>query len=469
MKHKFTALLFTIIAILVFTTPVLAQNPSDRFDPFNDGGQVIFGRNFTLEAGEEINGDLAVFGGNVTTEPDSTVNGDLAAIGGNLIIDGTVNGDVGALGGQITIAGTVNGDVGAMGGAISVTDSANVDGDIGAIGGEVNVADGATVTGRVKVVGDEGTRDYSRGNDDNQNKDDRAGSTPPIPDGPRPPDDPFDHFGKDDFGSSYSSGVFGWFVRLVGDVVSTIALVIVLGLISWLVAAFMPEQMLNVRNALSESAALSFGVGLITMLVSIFVGVLLVITICLMFIPIIGWILLAVASLLGWIVIGQMFGERLLAASGRGDAGFIQSTIVGVVILTLLTSMPVIGQVPCIGWALGFVGGIIGAILSTAGLGAVLLTRFGTRPYPPAPSRSYGGFSGGPAPTGGFGGGSGRPRQRWTDPAPDVSDEDMPASDEELKARIKEALAEADDLDIDPPDLTPEPDVPTDEPPQPKA
>jgi hypothetical protein len=464
MKQKFTALLITIVAILLFTTPVLAQGPSDQFDPFNDGGQVFFGRNFTLEAGEEANGDMAVFGGSITTEADSIVNGDVAAIGGNLVINGTVNGDVGAVGGQVTVAGTVNGDVGAMGGMISVADSATIGGDVGTFGGQANVAEEATIMGRVVDKND--FSDHARDRDGDEDGQD---SIPPFPDHEKPS---FGHFDESSFdGPSYSSSVFGWFARLVGDVISTIAMLVVLGLISWLIAAFMPEQMLTVRNALSESAGLSFGVGLITMLVSIFVGILLVITICLMFIPIIAWILLAIASLFGWIVIGQMFGERLLAASGRGDAGFIQSTIVGVLILSLLTSMPIIGQIPCIGWALGFVGGILGFILSTAGMGAVLLTRFGTRPYPASNSgRSYGGFSGGPAPTGGYSGGGGgsRPRQRWTDPAPDVSDEDMPASDEELKAKIKEALAEADDLDIDPPDLSPEPDpeLPDDDEPQ---
>jgi hypothetical protein len=228
-----------------------------------------------------------------------------------------------------------------------------------------------------------------------------------------------------------------------------------------LVAAFMPEQMFTVRRTLSESAAVSFGVGLVTGLVSLFVGILLLITICLAFIPILGWILLAIATLFGWIVIGQMLGERLLIASGRHDPGLIQSSVVGVVVLTVLTNMPVIGQIPCLGWVLGFVGAVVGIILSAAGMGAVLLTRFGTRPYPN--NSGSGGYSGGPSRSyAGSGGGYSGSRVRWTEPAPDVSDEDAPSSDDELKAKIREALAETDDTPDKPPAGEPESDEPDD-------
>jgi hypothetical protein len=240
-------------------------------------------------------------------------------------------------------------------------------------------------------------------------------------------------------------GLFSFVFSIFTEIVWTIALLLTLALISWLVAAFMPEQMMTVRNAISESAGLSFGLGLITTLVSIVVGVVLLITICLAFVPIIGYILLSIASLFGWIVIGQMFGERLLIASGRHEAGLIYSTIFGVVLLTVLTGMPVIGQIPCLGWVLWLVGGIIGTILSLTGLGAVLLTRFGSRPYPPVPGSSS--DSPRPSASSGMGGGGyspSSPKVRWTDPTPNVSEDDIASSEAELRAKIKAALAEAD-------------------------
>jgi cytoskeletal protein CcmA (bactofilin family) len=412
--------------MLTFAAPALAQGP------FGDSGKVVFGDNFTLESGQSIEGDLVVFGGNVTTNPESKVDGSMVAFGGNVSLDGDVTGDVAAVGGNVTINGTVEGDVASLGGNVILSESATVEGDIATFGGRVDVAEGATVEGDIK-------------DKDSFKHDPNFNFTPPTP--PSPPSPP--NFSMGDTGNwqndGWGSGIAGFIFSVISDIVRIVAWLIILGLISWLVTAFMPEQMMTVRRTISSSAAHSFGLGLITLLVSLVVGVVLLITICLAFIPIIGYILLAIASLFGWIVIGQMFGERLLVASGRHDASLLYSTIVGVTVLTLLTKMPVVGQIPCLGWALAFVGGIIGIILSLTGMGAVLLTRFGTQPYPATPG-SY--SSGGPRPSssagtgGGFG--SSSPRVRWTDPAPDVSEEDLASSEAELRAKIKAALAEAD-------------------------
>jgi hypothetical protein len=113
------------------------------------------------------------------------------------------------------------------------------------------------------------------------------------------------------------------------------------------------------------------------------------------------------------------------------------SSLVGVSVLTLLTNMPVIGQIPCIGLLLNLIGSLVGIVVALTGIGAVLLTRFGTRPYQPS-TYSY---SGSPSPS--RSPSSGRP-VRWVDPAPDVSEEEVPASEAELNAKIKAALNEAD-------------------------
>ena len=49
------------------------------------------------------------------------------------------------------------------------------------------------------------------------------------------------------------------------------------------------------------------------------------------------------------------------------------AVLVGVLLISLLTT------VPCLGWLLA---GVVGSL----GLGAVVLTRFGTMAYPPAPA-----------------------------------------------------------------------------------
>ncbi|GAB4451093.1 MAG: hypothetical protein Kow0031_33670 [Anaerolineae bacterium] len=446
MKQKLLSLLMGVALTLVFTAPALAQGP------FGDDGRVVFGANYTLESGQSLNGDLVVFGGNVTTEADSTVDGSLAVFGGNVTMNGTVEGDLAAIGGNVTITGKVEGDIASLGGNVVVSESAEVDGDIASFGGRVDIAEGASVDGDVKDGRD------ARG--DRHGDDQRPSApTPPIP--PQPDFSGHDWDGWNNDGYSF----FGTVGRIIGDILWTMAMLFVLGLISWLVAAFMPEQVLNVRRTISDSTALSFGLGFITMVVAIVVGVVLIITICLAFIPILAYIFLAIAALFGWIVIGHMLGERLLEATGRRDPGLVMSSVVGVIVLTLLTNLPVIGSIPCIGWIFGFIAWLIGTALMLTGLGAVLLTRFGFREFPAAP-----GYTAPPSAPPSGGAGTYTPnRPRWTDPAPDVSDEDPIASEEELRAKIKEALAEADELKYAPkPQPAPEPE-PAPEEPEPEA
>ena len=97
-----------------------------------DGGQVIFGSNYTVESGDTFEGDLVVFGGNVTIEEDASLNGNLVVIGGTITSNGEMEGDVVVVGGQI-----------------SLEESAVVAGDVVTIGGQLEQAEGATIEGEV--------------------------------------------------------------------------------------------------------------------------------------------------------------------------------------------------------------------------------------------------------------------------------------------------------------------------------
>jgi len=381
--------------------PALAQGPGN--------GGVVFGGDVTVEEGERIDGDMVVFGGNVTIKEGGTIDGDMVVFGGNVDLNGKLGGDLALIGGNAHLSET-----------------AEVDGDIGLVGGNATVAEGAKVDGKIKEVGEHD-----------------GGFTmpiPPIPDvpdmpempePPEPPQPPEFDFGQ------YEGHGNTWFdsaISFVEDTVWNIALLVVLAAIGWLIATFMPQQMKTVGDTIIETPVVSFGVGLLTGAIVI-ASFLLIITICLAFIPFLAVLFMGIAILFGWIVAGQLLGERLLAASGHSSPNFILSTVAGVVVLTLVANMPVIGWIPCIGWLLAFLGWLAGMIVTTTALGSVVLTRFGTRPY-------YAGTPSGPAPA---------PRPRpgtWTDA--DYSDEDFSdlnvnsASEDELKARIKAALDEAD-------------------------
>ncbi|MBI1882313.1 MAG: polymer-forming cytoskeletal protein [Chloroflexi bacterium] len=415
MKNKLlnVVIYLSLPLILAFAWPssALAQGPG--------GDQVVLGDNLVLKPEEKINGDVVVFGGNVTMPSSSEIDGDLVVFGGNADIEGRVTGDIGMIGGNVNLGKT-----------------AVIKGDIGLLGGNADVAEGATVEGDVHRINRFGFGD------------DGGFDIPPIPSvSPVPPIPPVPSALPDDVGSTFpgwAGRVFGFFKGVFEDV----ALLLSLAVISWLVAAFMPEQMKMVGDTLTHSAPFSFGIGLLTSLMAGVVGGVLLITICLAFVPLLGFILLSIATLFGWIVAGQVIGERLLIAGGRPYPSLVSSTVLGVTVLTIMAAMPIIGQLPCIGFIFGLVGGLVGIVIALSGLGAVILTRFGTQPYPPSTYAFAGGGFPAPRPAPATG-------DDWSRSDPLSS---LERSEAELRAKIKAALDEA-DAAAEPPSV----DEPTDE------
>jgi hypothetical protein len=78
---------------------------------------------------------------------------------------------------------------------------------------------------------------------------------------------------------------------------------------------------------------------------------------------------LTLAWLVGWIALGRLAGDKVLRALKRQEIVPVIAVVVGIILLAL------IGVVPVIGW-------FIALLVSTLGIGAVVLTRFGTRAYP---------------------------------------------------------------------------------------
>ncbi len=409
MKHKFLKhtrflLVYLILGLsLTFTlaAPALAQEPL--------GDQVLFGSNLSLEAEQKVVGDVVIFGGNFDMAHSSQVDGDVVIFGGNADINGKVTGNLGMIGGNASLG-----------------ESAVIEGDIALVGGALERAAGSVVKGKIE--------DISRFNF-NFGEEGFTPPAPPIPPvaplplatpvPPVPPDRILPPI------SDFMSRVLDFFAYVVGSILMLVGVAVV----SWLVATFMPEQMKVTGDALSESTLLSFGLGAVTMLLAGIVGVVLLFTLCLIPVSLLAWFIIGIATLFGWIVIGQFVGERLLIASGRPYPNLVSSTVLGTVVLTVIATMPVLEKIPCLGFLLAFVGGLVGLAASMAGLGAVILTRFGTRPYPQPGYGSTGfGSTSGP---GGGGGGGGQPRV-----AEALSV--LERSEAELRAKIKAALAEAD-------------------------
>ena len=320
---KTLTLLFLLVLLIAPASPAYAQS--------GEPGKIVFGDNFTLKSGEKLNGDLVVFGGNVTVEEDADLNGNLVVFGGTISSNGNLNGDVVVFGGQI-----------------SLDENAVVAGDVVTIGGQLTQADGAEIKGEVvKNVSPEIE----------------------IPNGRIPPDvtPPSVNF---DFNPFWT--VAGIFYRAV-----------ILAALAMLVVVFLKPQMENVSQAIVSQPVMSGGVGLLTVFggpISIVV-VALVMIITLILIPVaalvvfMGVLAIALAWLFGMIALGNEVGERFTQSINQSWAPAFTAGF-GTFLLMLVGGA--IGEIPCVGW-------LFVALIGFVGIGAAVLTRFGTRPLQPVP------------------------------------------------------------------------------------
>ncbi|MCS7219723.1 MAG: polymer-forming cytoskeletal protein [Anaerolineae bacterium] len=307
---------------------ILWLSPSTVLAQTEIGDRTILGQSYTLPSGHRLEGNLAVFGGSATLEEESVVRGDVMVAGGSL-----------------DIAGRVEGDVVVMGGSLTLQESAYVDGDVSVLGGSVSRAPGATVTGEMitgLMLGRPGLPTLIQ---------------PPISQAP--------------WMAARVSGP-ELLLRVVLRVFAGFLLATLMAALALAVLSFAPDATRRVGDAVFAVPGLAFIVGLITLVLAIGLALFLAITIC--FIPIAFLLVmaLALAMAFGWIALGWLLGDRLLRALNIGEPHLLLSGVIGVALITL------VAQLPCLGIALA-------ALASSLGLGAIVLTRAGTQPYPTPP------------------------------------------------------------------------------------
>ncbi|MCO6449775.1 MAG: polymer-forming cytoskeletal protein [Caldilineales bacterium] len=333
-----------VLSLLVIPGVAYAQDP-------DYGDQVIFGSNFVLHSGETINGDLAVFGGSVSLEEGSQVKGDVVVFGGSLLVRGMVDGDIAVIGGSVQLDST-----------------AVVTGDVSGFGGSINQSPGAEIKGSTV----EGFRfDQSGGPEI------RIPGIPPIPFGP-------DAVPEINITSPMQRGPFEWFIGYFLRGMSAIALAAILAALGVVLVVLFPKPTERVATTASENAVVSFGSGCLTLVLGIPLLILLAITICLIPLSVVLGVALIAAWVFGWLAVGWLLGKRLLLALNTENHTPVIEAVVGVAVLTLVWQLP--GVVPCVG---GFLSWLIGLVVGCIGLGAVMLSKFGTRTYgAPPPART---------------------------------------------------------------------------------
>jgi hypothetical protein len=139
-----------------------------------------------------------------------------------------------------------------------------------------------------------------------------------------------------------------------------------------LTVVFLPAQTKQVSDTAEKSTLPSLGVGCLTLLAAFPLFILLIILIITIPAALLLPVALIVAWLFGWIALGRLVGEKVMEALKARES--LNVPIVAVVVGIIL--LAIVGAVPFVGWLISLVVGLIA-------IGAVVLTRFGTRPYPP--------------------------------------------------------------------------------------
>jgi len=314
-------------SLVVFTLLLSTAAPAFASAPFD--GQVVFGDSFTLEADEVLDGDLVVFAGDVTLEMGSRVDGNVAVMGGSA-----------------DVAGTVEGDVVVFGGSVNLVSTAVVQGELVNIGGSIDRAEGAIVRGN-QVEGlafDRGFR--------------------------------FPTFARV-WTNGYRYNWDNWLLRFFIRALKALATAVLVTVIAALVAVFLPQPLERVSQAVLVAPAHSWVVGLVTAILAVLIGAILLATICLS--PFGGLVFLAalIAAVFGWIAVSLIVGLGVLEQLKARNVTPVMGALVGGAVLSLIAVAIWFVSDCCLGWPFVI---LVGAF----GLGAVVLTRFGTREYVPS-------------------------------------------------------------------------------------
>lgn len=329
MKRWF-GFVIALFLVMFAAVPVSAQGFERTGDHVCFGGATTVGANETPDS-------VVLFGCGGRIQSGARVRKDVVSFGGNVVLEqgAQLGGDVVIFGGNADIAGEVGHRVTAFGGTVSLEPSSVVNNDVQVFGGFVDKKEGATVHGR--FLGTGGTY---------------PGST-------------FTYVNPFVYGGLNS--VSSYFIGVVRGLVTALAL----AALGALVIVFLPMQVNEVAITAQRAPLPSLGVGCLTWIVLPPLALLFVVTCIGIPLAAILGILAVAAGVFGWIAIGMILGEKLLTGFKVSTIVPIVAMLVGLLILWLVT------EVPILGW-------LIWIFVASLAIGAVVLTRFGTRPYPPA-------------------------------------------------------------------------------------
>jgi hypothetical protein len=279
-----------------------------------------------IEAGEEVKSAVSL-GGSVTLRPGAVVDGDVVAFGGDVILEA---------------GSVVDGDAVAFGGQVKKAEGAEVEGD------EVSMGGGALGAHLVGSISQQLAKQHAISEQDDSHP--KAGLTQkPLP---APVVKVAEAKARSE--GSFLGGV-AWFLL-------KFALLFGLG---FLFVMFSPSRVKQVEAELVRDPVSSVLTGLLGLVVAAVLGVVLLVTLIGIPVAIGLWVALGVAVAMGVTAIASILGLKLPVLRGRKTQALVLA--IGLLVLLLAGEVPVLGPLAM-------------SIVSLAGLGAIIRTRFGHTP-----------------------------------------------------------------------------------------
>lgn len=310
-------------ALLVVLALVVTgcQSSSDDFDGF------MITSSYTLGAGEQRTGDQVILAGTIVLETDSVVEGDLTLLGEKVTLNGEVRGEA------VTVADR-----------LIIGEGAHIAGDLTICAKSLERSDAARIDGQMREECNQG--------------------------------------GRASVGNTINSGWESWRGSVLFRTGAVITGSLFFGALSALLTAILPRSLVRMSESIYRAPLVAGGVGMLTMLAAIGltvvygVSLLLILPLVLLPVVILAWLAVGALSVLGWVALAGPFGVALLRRIGLEGQPRMVAAAVGGIALSLLL------RVWSVFWLTAWIGLLATTLLGAVGLGAVLLTRVGTRPYP---------------------------------------------------------------------------------------
>lgn len=338
-----------------------------------------------IRSGETVDDDITVVDDRLVVEEGAVVDGNVTVFSGSADIAGEITGHVTVFGGELALSGVIDGDVVVFGGALDLAQGADISGSCVTLGGGIDdQSDGVSCSAFGNRLGAFGVFQFpplpEMGEMPALPEAQEMPEMPSAPEMPEMPEMPEAPTAPpiDVRPPSFASRIGHQFLNL-GAVVGRSLL---MGILALIVTAIFPRQLQQVTSTVRTKPAASGAVGFLTAIAgpSIIVLLLVVLAITcvgLLLYPAVFLLGLALfaALVMGWIAVGDILGRMVLGRLSTKQSLPVTAAL-GTGLLTLV--LGVLGLLPFI-WG----ESLVVFLLACVGLGAVTLTQFGVKRYPP--------------------------------------------------------------------------------------